>query len=108
MTNNYKNISLEDIEKAVNEIYNNMPQKQKDDVFVRELNAEEIEDLRHVLGNFAIDSLGDRIFRLPGGAITGIGGVRQFNEAVKEQMQVGFKGLPKRYFNIDKKDDNGK
>ena len=58
-----------------------------EDMFVKELTSEEIVYLKQILGNFAFNNLGDRLFRLPGGAITGIGGVDLFNKAIRENLK---------------------
>ncbi len=47
---------------------------------------EQVAYLRHVLGNFAFDGLGDKIYKLPGGGYTGQGGWDMFQEELKKQF----------------------
>lgn len=83
-------ISKKDIEETLNQVLKEQG-IDKDDVFVRKLSPEEIAYKRHVLGNFVIDGLGDEIYQLPGGCLTGEGGIKLFNEAVKEKyLKEGF------------------
>ncbi len=62
-----KKITLEDIEKAMEEIYGKMSQKE--------------------IADFSIKDLGNGLYRLPGGAITGEGGVKLFNKVFKEEAE---------------------
>lgn len=80
-----KNTTLEEIEKKIREFVEK--DKTFGDAFVKQLSPEEIESLKRTLGNFAISNMGDKIYRLPGGVITGEGGLRQFHEAVMEEVK---------------------
>jgi hypothetical protein len=62
MENKYKDFIVEDFEKLLT--------KEQRDKF---------EDL-------CIRDLGDGLYRLPGGMVTGIGGVEMFNQAVKRKI----------------------
>jgi len=86
-------ISILDIRETMNKVLKENGLS-KDDVFVKKLTPEEIAYKRHILGNFVIDGLGDEIYQLPGGALTGKGGVKLFNEAVKDRWLKGGFVLP--------------
>ena len=71
-----KEFSPEEIEEVLKELFIN------EDMFVKELTPTEIIEAKKVFGNFVFSNMGKKLFRLPGGAITGIGGVEQFNKAM--------------------------
>lgn len=81
MEDKYKKLTREDIEKAISEL------GWDENAFIIELTPEEIAEKRAILGNFTIDGLGERIFRLPGGGLTGIGGVKLINEQFKKHFK---------------------
>jgi hypothetical protein len=49
------------------------------------LTKEEVDQQRRILGNFAIGGLGDKIYKLPGGELTGEGGWKMFNDALQKE-----------------------
>lgn len=55
-----------------------------EDMYVRKLSPEETE-YRHKMSGGLTRNMGE-LYRLPGGAITGIGGVNLFHQAIKEQL----------------------
>lgn len=62
-------------------------EKYNEDHFVKKLSKEEIENLKRIVGSFALSSFGEDVYRLPGGAVTGIGGVNLFHEAMKKEFE---------------------
>ncbi len=58
---------------------------------VKKLTKEEIEAKRRILGSFAIDSFGEDIYQLPGGALTGKGGVEIYEKAVENLLKKELK-----------------
>lgn len=81
MKDKYKDLTIEDIEKVVNEL--------GFEPFVRELSSEEIEDKKMRLGNFALNALGANIYQIggKGGPITGDGGLKLFQEAFLKEAK---------------------
>lgn len=80
----YKNLTLEDLTKSIGDFMNQPHVKLRQQATeCRELTTDEIAYYRRVFG-FLIDRLGDRLFLICG-AITGIGGWNQFNEALKKR-----------------------
>lgn len=59
----------------------------QEDMFVRQLSKEEIEDLKATMGSFAFEHMGDEIYRLPGGQYTGKSGVIMFNENINNKFK---------------------
>ena len=80
MKNKYKDLTIEDIEKAMKEL-------NIEDAFVKKLSKEEIERLRHTMGNFVVDGLGENIYKAPGGLLMGDGGLELFHKAFLKEAR---------------------
>ena len=79
----YSKESFEKLEQLIEEEWNKLTNRQK----VGLLTKEEVDEKRRILGNFAIDGLGDKIYQLPGGGLTGQGGWDMIQEAFKKEFK---------------------
>jgi len=80
MKDKYKDLTIEDIEKAMKEL-------NIEDAFVKKLSEKEIETLRHTMGNFIVDGLGKDIYKIPGGGLTNEAGLKLFHEAFLKEAK---------------------
>jgi len=85
----YKDLKLEDITKAFEEFIKATPNA-FNDFFVKKLTPEEVEDVNKMAGGL-MQNMGDELYRLPGGAITGPGGLKLYNEALQKQIKNVFR-----------------
>lgn len=74
----YKELIIEEIE-------NYLKGADLSDIFITELSPDEVEEKRKLFGGL-INSMGDKIYRLPGGGLTGPGGLSLIHKAMKEQF----------------------
>lgn len=77
----YTDFNIDMVRKRVEQIVKDFPK-------IGLLTEEEVNWKRHVLGNFVIDGLGDKIYQLPGGGLTGEDGWKMFQEVVKKQLEL--------------------
>ncbi len=74
------------------------------DMVVRKLTPTEVSHKRKMAGGL-IESMGDELYRLPGGSITGKGGLQMFNEAVARAGKQYIMEIPgKEKFGENKED----
>ena len=59
-----------------------------DDCFIRKLTPEEVE-YTHKMSGGLTSNMGDELYKLPGGVITGIGGLRMFDKEMKKNSRIG-------------------
>jgi hypothetical protein len=77
-----KKINIKDIEKIMEETGLT---KEYMDMGLR--TPEQVEQLKHILGNFALSNMGDKIYKLPGGGYCGQGGWDLFQKALAEELK---------------------
>lgn len=80
-----KDITVEEIEHEIRKYFRENS-KEMDDCFIRKLTPDEVAYTNKMAGGL-LTNMGTELYRLPGGAITGIGGVKLFNQAFKEHFQ---------------------
>lgn len=86
----YKDLNEDDIRKAISPMFEKVSED-KEMGYVGELDDEQKARLFRIFPHFMISGLGEKLYRLPGGAITGQGGWNLFLEEFKKQaLNNGF------------------
>lgn len=87
------NLTVEEIEKSLRQLWPTEADFNKSmhgsELPIGLLSPEALAQKKRVLGNFAFSGLGDEVYHIGGGCLTGKGGWEMFNNLLKQRMEHG-------------------